>query len=69
MRRTNADLARELDKVHEVVTFALKHFRAEAEMNAALHMSPEVRPAPLAAAIDIASHDLARIYAELMESE
>lgn len=63
--RQSADLARELTKVLDAVKWANAHFAYEAWMNAALHMSNEVRPAPLAAAIRNATADLERIIGEL----
>jgi len=50
----NNDLIRDLEKVSDALAAADRHFRAEAEMNAALHMSDTVRPAPLAAAVGTA---------------
>ena len=49
---------RELRKVLDVLRVAERHFRHEAEMNAALHMAASVRPAPLAVAIEGAAMDL-----------
>lgn len=63
--RTPDDLSRQLAKVRDAVTLADTHFRAEAEMNAALHMASEVRPAPLAMAIAAAKDDLTRLIEEL----
>ena len=68
MTRTNDDLRRELEKIAEPLDLAVKHFRAEAEMNAALHMAATVRPAPLAVAIEGARDDLYRLIAELGDS-
>jgi len=53
------DEKRELAKVLDVMIVVKEHLFAEAEMNAALHMSREVRPAPLAMAVDRAVLDLA----------
>jgi hypothetical protein len=64
--RTPADLARELEKVHDVLVVVNLHFASEAAMNAALHMSQAVRPAPLAVAVDGAAADLGRLIVELM---
>jgi hypothetical protein len=63
--RSNDDQRRELEKIAEAVDAAVRHFRAEAVMNAALHLSPTVRPAPLAVAIEAASDDLHRLIEEL----
>lgn len=46
-----ADTIREFEKTLDVLEQCERHFSAEAEMNAALHMSNTVRPAPLAAAV------------------
>ena len=46
----DADRIRELEKIQDVLLACDRHFNAEAQMNAALHMSTTVRPAPLAAA-------------------
>jgi len=46
----DADRIRELEKIQDVLLACDRHFAAEAQMNAALHMSSTVRPAPLAAA-------------------
>lgn len=47
----SADLIRELEKALDVLKVCERHFSAEAEMNAALHMTDNVRPNPLAAAV------------------
>lgn len=65
--RTPEDLARQLSKVLDAVELAHIHFSAEAKMNAALHMSTTVRPAPLATAIEAALDDLVRLISELEE--
>ena len=65
--RTPDDLARQLGKVADVLALADRHFTAEAEMNAALHMAAQVRPAPLAVAITGARQDLDRLIGELTE--
>lgn len=51
---TRDDAVRELQKISDALNAADRHFTAEAQMNAALHMSDVVRPAPLAAAIGTA---------------
>lgn len=48
------DLIRELEKALDVLRVCDRHFSAEAEMNAALHMTENVRPNPLAAAVSTA---------------
>lgn len=53
------DEKRQLTKVLDTLIVAKEHFFAEAEMNAALHMARDVRPAPLAMAVDRAVLDLA----------
>lgn len=67
--RTPADLTRELSKIADVFEVVDRHFNAEAEMNAALHMSPIVRPAPLAIAVHAAVFDLSRLIGEIGEME
>lgn len=67
MRRN--DLIRELDKILDTIEGAEKHFRAEAEMNAALHMSDTVRPAPLSVAVGLAADNLTRLLSRLSEEE
>lgn len=67
--RDPKDLARELVKVSDVMDMAVSHFDHEASMNAALHMSTVVRPAPLAAALTGARADLARLIDELVGDE
>jgi hypothetical protein len=69
MTRTPEDLRRQLEKIADPLDMAAKHFKAEAEMNAALHMAPNVRPAPLAVAIEGARDDLYRLIAELTEDD
>lgn len=54
MGEGNADLIRELEKALDVLRACARHFNAEAEMNAALHMSEAVRPNPLTAAVNTA---------------
>ena len=56
-----ADEQRELQKVLDTLFVVEKHFYHEANMNAALHMSTEVRPAPLAAAVSVAVSTLERL--------
>lgn len=52
-----SDVAREVHKLADVLRAADKHFTAEGEMNAALHMATTVRPAPLAAAVHASYED------------
>lgn len=51
------DALREIEKLLEVLIAANRHFMAEAEMNAALHLSEKVMPNPLAAKVDGAVRD------------
>jgi hypothetical protein len=67
MDRTDGDLVRQLEKVRDTVAMADKHFTAEAEMNAALHMAPTVRPAPLVRGDHGRRDDLDRLIGELKE--
>lgn len=55
------DERRQVEKAIDVMRRARDHFDAEAKMNAALHMSDTVRPAPLAAAVAQAVIDLERL--------
>lgn len=64
----NDDLIREIEKIRHVLALADRHFTAEAQMNAALHMSDTVRPAPLAAAVGTALNSAARLVAILKET-
>ena len=52
---------RELVKVYDVLRVAADHFEHESKMNAALHMAPNVRPAPLAVAVS-GARDSLRIF-------
>lgn len=58
---TPSDVRRELEKIADTLDVASQHFRAESEMNAALHMNPTVRPAPLAVAVAAARDDIHRL--------
>ena len=62
---TNADLIRQLEKIRDTVEVADQHFSAEAKMNAALHMNPNVRSAPLAVAVATALDDLTNLIVDL----
>lgn len=66
---TNIDLIRQLEKILDTVETTNKHFQAEAEMNAALHMNPTVRPAPLAVAVATARDDLTQLIVDLTNKE
>jgi len=55
------DEKRQIEKALDVMYMVQKHFDHEAAMNAALHMSDTVRPAPLAAAVTAAVLDLERL--------
>lgn len=50
----NPDAVRELTKALDVLRACARHFNAEAEMNAALHLSFNVLPNPLASAVNTA---------------
>lgn len=62
---THEDLMREIAKLSDVLAAANRHMRAEAEMNAALHMSRDVRPAPLASAVATAAESAYRLWENL----
>lgn len=66
---TTADLIRQLEKVRDAVEVADAHFQAESRMNAALHMNPTVRPAPLAVAVATALDDLTNLIVDLTNDE
>jgi len=53
----DADTARQLDKIGDVLTQVHHHLFNKDKSNAALHMSQEVRPAPLTTAVAGALHD------------
>lgn len=55
------DERRQVEKALGVMYRVREHFDHEAAMNAALHMSDVVRPAPLAAAVATAVIDLERL--------
>lgn len=55
------DERRQIEKVLSTLYRVRDHFDHEAAMNAALHMSDTVRPAPLAAAVGVAVIDLERL--------
>lgn len=67
--RSPADLVRELTKVADAIDAADRHFVAQGEADAALHMAPTVRYNPLSSAIATARDDIHRIIAELGEEE
>jgi len=64
---TNADLHRELSKIHDVLVLVDEHLAAKDKMNAALHMAREVRSTPLSVAVGGAKKDLEALM-ERMES-
>jgi len=55
------DDRRQIEKALHTMYIVRDHFDYEAKMNAALHMSDVVRPAPLAAAVATAVQDLERV--------
>lgn len=55
------DEQRQVEKALQTLYRVRDHFDHEAAMNAALHMSDTVRPAPLASALAIAVIDLERL--------
>lgn len=65
--RSPADLARELQKIADVITYADRHFVAQGQADAALHMAPTVRYNPLSVAVSTAKYDIHRLIAELEE--
>lgn len=60
------DALREITKLLDTLTAAERHFNAEAEMNAALHLSEKVMPNPLAAKVSGAVRDGAIAWDRLM---
>jgi hypothetical protein len=58
---TIADIQRELLKIRDVLVTVDEHLAAKDTMNAALHMSKEVRSTPLAAAVHGARKDIERL--------
>lgn len=67
--RDPEDLARELEKVWDVARRANTYFHFHGNMNAALHMAADVRPAPLATAVSNMCADLERLIDELKEPD
>lgn len=63
------NLIRELQKIEDVLEVASKHFKAESEMNAALHMSATVRITPLGTAVINAKEDLAILISHISTEE
>jgi hypothetical protein len=63
----STDVAREVEKIADVLAMADKHFRAEGEMNAALHMATSVRPAPLASAVHGAYEDAVQLVTTIRD--
>jgi len=59
------DAIRELEKALDILRACDRHFSAEAEMNAALHMAATVRPAPLAAAVALHIEELGQAIGRL----
>lgn len=55
---TNEDTIRAMEKALDVLQMVERAMQAEAEMNAAKHMAPVVRPVPLAAAVSTQVADL-----------
>ena len=49
----NEDIIRELQKIDDTLTAVAIHLDAKDAMNAALHMSTEIRSTPLASAVRI----------------
>lgn len=64
MRLSDENLARELQKVLDVVRKVDEHLSFKDEMNAALHMSEMVRPTPLASAVKNVGEVLYDLIAE-----
>jgi len=57
----NDDDRRQVEKALATMYKVQEHFDYEARMNAVLHLSDTVRPAPLAAAVSVAVSDLERL--------
>lgn len=64
--RTPDDMRRELEKISDAMDAAVRHFSAQAEADAALHMATVVRPNPLTVAVEAAAADLRRLIDELV---
>lgn len=58
-------LIREVQKLSDALAAADRHFAAEAQMNAALHMADTVRPAPLAMTVATALGTAEQLIADL----
>lgn len=63
------DLIRELLKALDVLKQCERHFSAEAEMNAALHLSENVRPSPLSASVSTEVAQLEAVIAHYSNPE
>lgn len=63
------NILRELRKISDTLVVAAEHFEAEAKMNAALHMSLNVHPAPLAAAVVVARDSIGRLIYEMEKAQ
>ena len=63
------DERRQIEKALAVMRKVQEHFDHEAAMNAALHMSDVVRPAPLASAVSRAVMDLEHLLPEQPQYE
>lgn len=64
MKLSDENLARELQKILDVVMKVDEHLSFKDNMNAALHMSDTVRPTPLASAVNSAAQILYDLIAE-----
>lgn len=62
---TNADLIRELQKIHDTLVRTHEYLYLQARANAALHMAREIRPAPLVGALSIANANLDLLIQDL----
>ncbi len=64
----NEDVVREVQKIYDVLTAVCVHLGAKDEMNAALHMSQEVRATPLTSAARTARANAANLMSNLAET-
>ena len=63
------DLLRESRKAEDTLIAVWRHFGAAAEANAALHMNPNVRPNPLAAAVAATLESLGAVLTDLVRED
>lgn len=61
----NEDIIREVQKLYDTLTAVDVHLGAKDSMNAALHMSTEIRSTPLASAVNVARANASNLMSRL----